>query len=283
VPLSEITPVLLTFNEEENVGRALESLKEFSRVVVVDSGSTDETEAIARSFESVSWFVRKWTGFGDQWAFALSNTAITTPFVLALDADMSVTKELRRELEESFGGSEVDGGVISFEYRIRGVPLLGSLYPPQLRLLRLEKASAGKRGHAHVLEVGGGRVVRLRGKLLHDDRKSLEAFVRAQVGYSSEECGRLAATHPDSFRTVVRRHVPFAPFAVWLLAYVRAGGPFGGPAARRYALERLIYESMLRWRVEDELLSRYFENDERLGLVRNQRISKEMGEGEKHD
>lgn len=253
--LERVTPVVLTKDEEANVGRTLASLAAFPRVVVVDSGSTDRTEEVARGFANVAWFVREWQGFGRQWEFALRETSISTPFVLSLDADMSVTEALAKELSEVTEREDVDGGTIGFEYRIEGVPLAGSLYPPQLRLLRVAKARAGEAGHAHLLEVDG-RVVPLRNRLVHDDRKPLEAFVRAQLGYSARELGCLYGEKSRTFRGRVRRSFPFTPLAVWAWAWLRAGGPFRGPAARRYALERLLYEAMLRWRVEDELLTR---------------------------
>lgn len=252
-----VTPVVLTFNEEENIGRTLESLRGFPRVVVVDSCSTDRTEEISRSFPNVSWFANPWRGFGEQWAFALVQTGIDSDFVLALDADMSVPGSLAHETGEVAARDEIDGGIIAFDYRIRGVPLAGSLYPPQLRLLRRSKARAGQSGHAHQLEVEG-RVVRLSGRLVHDDRKPLESFVMAQLGYSALEAPRLVAVSDGAagLRSAIRRSLPFSPLIVWLLAWLRAGGPFRGAAARRYALERLLYDTMLRWRVEDAKLAR---------------------------
>lgn len=253
--LANVTPVVLTFNEEPNVGRTLESLRPFARVVVVDSGSTDRTEEIARSFPNVVWFVRPWSGFRDQWTFALHETGIATPFVLALDADMSVTDELIHEIGAVVERPEVAGGVCGFEYRIAGRSLIGSLYPSQLRLLRLSLARAGEIGHAHLLEVDGS-VVRMRHRLVHDDRKPLEAFVDAQLGYSAKEASRLEEQPERGMRVAewVRRSIPFSPILVWALAWLRAGGPLRGAAARRYALERLMYETLLRYRIEDRLL-----------------------------
>lgn len=247
--------MILTLNEEENLGRCLASLAQFPRVVVVDSGSTDGTERIARESRNVAWFVRSWDGFGGQWGYALAETGIGTPFVLALDADMAVPRELAAELAGFATRADVDGAVIGFEYRIQGRPLAGSLYPPQLRFLRRSKARAGQKGHAHVLEIAG-RAVRAKGRLVHDDRKGLEAFVRAQVGYSAHELPALfEARHGVRVPQWLRRRAAFTPCLVWLLAWLSAGGPLRGAAARRYALERLIYEAMLRWRVEDRLLA----------------------------
>lgn len=252
---SAVTPVILTFNEEANVGRTLESLTYFPRVVVVDSGSTDRTEEIARSFPNVAWFVRPFEGHARQWAWALEETGVTTPFLLALDADMSVTRDLIGEIERIALREDVDAASMAVEYRIRGVRLLGSLYPRERRLLRCSKAGVADAGHTQKFETTG-TTVELSARLVHDDQKPLESFVNAQLRYSAAELPRLFSDDAPARRlkSRLRRSFPFTPVLVWLLAWLRAGGPFRGEAARRYALERMLYEAMLRWRVEDAKL-----------------------------
>jgi glycosyltransferase involved in cell wall biosynthesis len=255
VNLQAVTPVILTLNEEANIARTLASLEGFPRVVIVDSGSTDRTEAIARVFRNVTWFVRQFEDHARQWRWAIQETGIESPFVLALDADMSAPAELCEEIEGITLGSDIDGGEIGFEYRIRGVPLVGSLYPAQLRLLRLAMLEVADAGHTQAFCVTG-KTVRLSRRLVHDDRKPIESFVQAQLRYSKVELSRLLVdgTASRRLKSRIRRSLPVTPVLVALLAWLRAGGPFRGAAARRYALERLIYEAILRWRLENETL-----------------------------
>ena len=69
-----ITPVILTYNEEPNIGPTLASLEWASRVVVVDSGSTDRTAEIARSFPNAAWYVRSFDSHRAQWSYAIDAT-----------------------------------------------------------------------------------------------------------------------------------------------------------------------------------------------------------------
>jgi glycosyltransferase involved in cell wall biosynthesis len=256
VSLERLTPVVLSFNEEVNLPRTLSSLRWAKRIVVVDSGSTDASKALATAFPNVAWFERPFDGYAGQWSYGFSATAIATPFVLALDADMEVPPDLRDELASLLAENDCDGAFIRFAYRVNGARLWRSLYPAQCRLLRRDRGQVLDDGHAARFSVSG-RVRTCRARLVHDDRKPLERWLASQARYSRIEADRLS--HRESrggLKDALRRRLPGWPSLVGLLAYVRAGGPWYGAAARRYALERLIYEALLRWRLADRELTR---------------------------
>jgi hypothetical protein len=253
--IDTITPVLLTLDEAPNLRRTLSTLEWARRVVIVDSGSTDGTRDQAASFANVAWFERPFDGYGRQWSYAIHQTGIDTPFVLALDADMPVPAALRDELGTLAARDDMAGVVIGFQYCVGGRPLPGSVYPPQLRLLRVGEVDIGEEGHKHLFRTQGPVTV-ARARLLHDDRKPLERFVASQLRYSAAEAARLAtAGRPARLMDWLRLYLPGCPVLVGLLSYVRAGGPFSGPAATRYALERLLFEALLRARLMDQRLT----------------------------
>jgi glycosyltransferase involved in cell wall biosynthesis len=64
--LEEITPLILTYNEENNINRTLEKLKWASKIIVIDSYSTDKTLEILSSYPQLEVFPRKFDSFASQ-------------------------------------------------------------------------------------------------------------------------------------------------------------------------------------------------------------------------
>src|ERR671912_271723 len=97
--LDQITPLVLTYNEAPNIARTLSALSWARDIVVVDSFSDDETVKIASSVPRVRVFQRAFDCHRNQWEFGLKETGITTPWVLALDADYVISDKLGAELK----------------------------------------------------------------------------------------------------------------------------------------------------------------------------------------
>ena len=247
-----ITPLILTFDEEPNLARTLESLRWADRVVVLDSGSTDATEQIARSFSNVSWHSRPFDSFSEQSRYGIHRTDIASNFVLALDADMSVPPGLVSEIEAMFLPGDFTGGVFKFEYQLLGHPINGSIYPALLKLFKRQEVTVQQDGHGHKFSVKG-TVYHFRSPLIHDDRKSLERWTTSQLSYSAIELARLASGDHSRWKDRLRRLGVMPPLAA-ALAYLKAGGPFGGAAAARYAYERATFECLLAIRLMSERL-----------------------------
>jgi glycosyltransferase involved in cell wall biosynthesis len=237
-----VTPVLLTYNEESNIARTLQSLQWAKRVVVLDSGSTDGTEEISKTYPNVSWKVHPFLSFGEQWRFGINDTNIKSEYILALDADMEVPISAAVEIERDFLGKGFDGGVFCFELRMAGRPLLGSLYPPDLRIFRRETVDAGQIGHRHHFGVPGS-IYRFRNKLVHDDRKDLDRWTLSQLGYAALEEARLRDKSVGGIRAILRR-LGVMPLVAGLYGYIRSGGPFKGVASLEYAYQRATFECL---------------------------------------
>jgi glycosyltransferase involved in cell wall biosynthesis len=238
-----ITPVILTFNEDCNIRKTLNSLRWASRIVVVDSGSTDKTQQIARSFSNVDWFVRQFDTHGMQWEYGIHQTSITTDYVLALDADMRTTVQFQHEVESFVKDATFDGASIAFEYRLIGRPLIGSIYPAQTRLFRKSKVQIAQPGHSQEFVVAG-KVSKFRSRLIHEDLKPLSGWLNNQIRYAALEASRIRPRPRTGLKDWLRS-VGLAPLVVGALSYIRAGGPLSPAAAKAYAFERIIFEAIL--------------------------------------
>lgn len=91
-----ISAVIITFNEERNIARCLESLQGVAdEIVVVDSFSTDKTEEICKSF-GVTFVSQKWLGYGEQKNFG--NAGAANDWILSVDADEALSQQLKESI-----------------------------------------------------------------------------------------------------------------------------------------------------------------------------------------
>ena len=242
--LSDVTPLILTRDEEANLERTLGQLAWAKEVVVVDSFSTDATLDIASRFPNVRVFQREIDTLAEQ-----SNHGIRqarTPWVMLLDADYFVPDAFAAELRELEPPPEVRAYRASFVYAVNGKPLRASLYPPRVVLLHREHARVWQDGHAHRVLVDGD-VGELGTKIVHDDRKSFARFVARQKKYMRQEAEKLRAVDPRTLGLSgrVRKLIVVAPFAVLVHTLFVKGLILDGTAGLRYAWERFVAELIL--------------------------------------
>jgi len=242
--LDRVTPVILTRDEEPNIGRTLEHLRWAREVVVCDSGSSDATLEIARRFPNVRIVERPLDTLADQWTFAVSQA--TTQWVLTLDADYIVPEAFVQEIENS--DLTAAGYEASFIYAVNGHPLRATLYTPRVVLLDRDRTSFYMDGHTQRVQVDGP-VVALREKLIHDDRKSLRNFIARQRRYMRDEARKLREADPRTLKPIarVRKLRVIAPILIVPYTLLTKGLILDGRAGLRYALERFIAEAMLSW------------------------------------
>jgi len=248
--LSQITPLILTYNEAPNIARALGRLSWASDVVVVDSFSDDGTVGMAKLFPQVRVFQRAFDSHQNQWEFGLRQTGIATQWVLALDADYVVSDELIRELEALTPEAQTAGYRANFVYCVKGRKLRSGIYPPVTVLYRREAASYVQDGHTQRVALDG-EIATLRTPMLHDDRKSLRRWFRSQARYTQLEANKLRATDPAALDLSdrLRRWRVIAPPAMLVYCLVVRGGILDGWAGFYYAFQRAIAEAMLSHRL----------------------------------
>jgi glycosyltransferase involved in cell wall biosynthesis len=253
--LEQVTPLIVTWNEAANIGRTLDKLLWARRVVVIDSGSTDETLDILGRYLQVEVIQRPFADFASQWNFGLSH--IDSNWVLSLDADYELSDELVRELELLAPTDHVSGFEARFVYRVHGRALRGTLYPSRTVLYRRERARYRNAGHSQRVVIDGN-VLPLRGVIFHDDRKPLARWFATQRRYAEEEAEYLLKTNRETLRRTdkIRLMAWPAPIAVFLYSLIMKGCILDGWVGWYYVLQRVIAEMMIALEIIEQRLRR---------------------------
>jgi len=179
----KLSVVIITLNVEHSLSRCLQSVKFANEIIVVDSGSTDKTCAIAQEF-GARVIHQDWLGYGGQKQFAVDRAS--HDWVLCLDAD----EWLSTELSDSILATMDDPQHKAYEFarcnRFLGSWLRhGEGYPDYNLRFYHRKYAAWTQDpvHEHVeteVEVG-----RLSGDLMHESEEGLESYLQKQNRYTS--------------------------------------------------------------------------------------------------
>lgn len=243
--LNNITPIILSFNESENIGRCLENLTIFPNVIVIDSGSFDETLKIISNYSNAKVIHNNFVTFADQWNFAIQHHEIKTDWVLAIDSDYMIDATLINELKEidfeKYGAYSVD-----FKYMVNRKILKASLYPPVTVLINKKKCHYINDGHC-MRAVIDGMVGRLKNKILHDDRKPFSRWLDAANKYANQEAALLHSKKWVSLKIQdkLRRLIIITPWLVPVYYLTVKRGILDKSAGLIYAYQRGLAELIL--------------------------------------
>jgi glycosyltransferase involved in cell wall biosynthesis len=243
VELSDITPLILTYNEAPNLPRTLGQLHWAQEIVVIDSGSSDKTKRIAQSHSNVRFLVRPFDDHRCQWNFGLSQ--VTTEWTLALDADYLCPPGLAEELQ-SLNPTD-DAYAADFTYAVGGHPLRGTLYPRRVVLFKTKSFQYVQDGHTQRLETAGRIIERLQTKIIHDDRKPLSRWLASQAQYASLEADKLMAQpyHQLGWKDRLRRQIFWAAPLTFFYCLMGKRLILDGWPGIYYSLQRTYAELLL--------------------------------------
>lgn len=189
--MADITAIILTKNESQNIGACLDSIKDFaSRIVVIDSGSTDSTVELAKSLGADVYY-NEFEYYAKQFNWGIDNTNITTKWVLRLDADERFTPALCKEaklLMEKHAEDDVNGITMEAWLYFLGKRLNYGV--SKKRKLMIFKRGIGRiedrKRDAHTI-LSKGSSASLKERFLHHDFKDINSFISKYNWYATRE------------------------------------------------------------------------------------------------
>jgi glycosyltransferase involved in cell wall biosynthesis len=187
-----LSVAIITRNEETNLERTLGSVAWADEIVVLDCGSSDRTEEIARKFRA-RFFVEEWNGFAAQKNSALEKCA--GDWLLSLDADEALSDELAKEIWELLEGDPpFDGYALPRRNLFLGRWMrFGGFYPDlKLRLFRRGAAEFEARP-VHETVHFPGKAGRLKGDMVHHAYPTLADYIAHMDRYSTLGAERVAS------------------------------------------------------------------------------------------
>jgi glycosyltransferase involved in cell wall biosynthesis len=260
-----LSVVIITYNEEANIGRTLESVKPLvsddkDEIIVVDSGSTDRTVEIAKSF-GAKVFVEEWKGYAAQKNSAIDKAA--GAWILSLDADEEVECDLagliayvisekhphpKQELLSAMGvvaaRADIEGCWIQRRNLFLGRWLRhGGFWPdPKLRLFRRGSGRFENRA-VHEDVVFAGKTARLKGALcalVHRPYPTLSDYIEHMNRYSSLSAEMVVARGKVRFSAI---NIVLRPLATFIYNYFFRLGFLDGREGLLLHLYHAVYVS----------------------------------------
>lgn len=189
--MESVTAIILSKNEEANIGNAIKSIKALcERIVVIDSGSTDKTCDIAKQLGADVYY-NDFEYYAKQWNWGLDNCGISTDWVIRIDADEQFTPELNKEIADCIkkhSNDEINGFVLKEWYFFLGKCLYHC--SGNKRKLMVFKNGFGRiedrKRDAHTL-LYKGKTIELKSRFLHYDFKNIDSFIRKYNWYATRE------------------------------------------------------------------------------------------------
>lgn len=274
MPDGLIDIVICTLNEEQNIAKAIAAAEGLGHVYIVDSGSSDATQSVAREL-GATVIEHVFESYSRQKNWALANLPLQGEWVLILDADERVTPALARQIRKAIHRKDVAGYYLNRQLIFAGrVIRHGGLYPSwNMRLIRRGRAWYEDRSvHEHM--VCDGPTAYLNEPMLHVRMETVSQYIAKHIRYadmeSDEWVKRRLGTSGEAatgrlFQNRLRwrqwlrrhawRHAPCRPLVRWVYMFIFKLGFLDGRAGWRLAWLMANYEYMISTLYQDKLLA----------------------------
>ncbi|MGD0437246.1 MAG: glycosyltransferase family 2 protein [Bryobacteraceae bacterium] len=232
----KISAAIITYNEERNIARAIESLRCCDEIVVIDSGSNDRTVELATKL-GARVLDLAWRGYAGQKNYA--SECCENDWVLSLDADEALSEALEAEIWQiKKNGPDFDAYTMPRMAQYLGRWILHSGWYPDRKVRLFDRRRAKWVGsYVHESVVVEGSVGRLESSLLHFTCSSLSEHLRTMDRYTTLAAEQLV----DQNAQIGWRHLALDPPWTFFRTYVLERGFLDGAEGLAIAHMAALY------------------------------------------
>jgi glycosyltransferase involved in cell wall biosynthesis len=232
----KISATIITYNEERNIARAIESLRCCDEIVVVDCGSSDRTVELAANL-GARVIENPWAGYASQKNFASARAS--NDWILSIDADESLSEALEAEIWQiKKNGPEYDGYTVPRLAQYLGRWILHSGWHPDRKVRLFNRARARWVGeYVHESVQVDGPVGHLKSNLLHFTCSSLSEHLKTLDQYTTLAAEQIVAKK----KPVGMKHLLGEPSWTFLQTYFLKGGYLDGTEGLAIAYMAAMY------------------------------------------
>lgn len=189
--MTDLTVIILTKNEKDNLPKAINSVKKIAKeIIIVDSGSTDETLEIAEKLGCRTYY-HQWETYSKQYNWAFDNLKINTEWIMRLDADEEITEELSNEIDEKLPKIEkgINGIILRRRLYFLGRWIKhGGIYPQLiLRIFRKGKGRLEDKIMDEHIVLSEGSTICFKNDFIDNNIKDLSWWISKYNWYSDRE------------------------------------------------------------------------------------------------
>lgn len=188
---SDVSVIILTFNEEKHIKRCIDSLNPFcDEIFIIDSFSTDDTVAIAEA-NGAKVYQNPWVTYAAQFQWGLDNCPIRTKWVMRMDSDEYVTKKLIKEIQTQLPKLDDDTSGIVLKRQVHFMDRWikhGGYYP--IKLLRIWKNGIGsieQRWMDEHIKLSEGKTIEFKHDIVDHNLNNLTWWTTKHNSYATRE------------------------------------------------------------------------------------------------
>lgn len=216
--MNKLSVAIITLNEEENIKRCLESVEWADEIVILDSGSTDQTKEICRKFGS-RVFETEWLGFGETKQKAVDYCK--NKWVLVLDADEEISHNLTQKIKKILRNPRASGYRIKRDsfYLNQKINHCGWNKDYPLRLFNKKKGALNDKIVHESIIIPDGKTKKIRQPMLHYTYPKLEDHITKMIRYSKLN----AASQKQNKRSSILKAISSGFFKFFKMYFLKLG------------------------------------------------------------